>query len=164
MNINQCHASCLRRRPRSPLDIEPCDARDMSRENSPGGSYLSIDRLLKAPSHRPVVVVRQSGRATGVRVPGALLAGVSASIRRLGALLDRVGSLRRGRPQPRLDPGDLVDLNLGLRRVLDVNVHQRRVKRNWGKRDTSRWGRRTARFVRCLNKDRGREASADRPV
>lgn len=83
-----------------------------------------------------IVMVRQSAMTIpipipiGMWVPGAMFIGVLMSICRLGALLDRVSPLCGSRSLPRLDPSDLVDLNLCLGRVLNVNVHQRRVKRH----------------------------------
>lgn len=59
-----------------------------------------------------------------------LFAAVFVSIPRLGALLDGVSPVRSGRPLARLDSGYLMDLDLGLRRMLNMNVHQGRVERH----------------------------------
>lgn len=71
----------------------------------------------------------------GVRVSAAMLTGVLMSIPRLGALLDRVGPLCAPCSLPRLDSGYLVDLNLGIWRVLNVDVHQGWVERSWRRRE-----------------------------
>lgn len=65
----------------------------------------------------------------GVSV-SAMIIGGFMSIPGLRALLDRVSPFCGGRPLTRLDPGYLVDLDLGLWRVLNVDVHQGWVERH----------------------------------
>lgn len=77
-------------------------------------THLSINCFLETPSHvstvmRPVVTV-----------PTATAAGVAVA--RLRALLDRVCPICS---LAWFDSSDLMDLDLGFWRVLDVHVHQR---------------------------------------
>lgn len=88
--------------------------------------YLSVSGLLKASSHVPVLTAVWSD----VGVPAAVLDDGFLSVPGLGALLDRVSPLRAGQPLTRLDPSYLVDVDPGLRRVLNVDVHQGRVERH----------------------------------
>lgn len=67
----------------------------------------------------------------GVEVPAALLSSRLVHGPWLGALLDRVGPLWDDRSLSWLDTGHLVDLDLVLRRVLNVDVHQGRMQRYW---------------------------------
>lgn len=80
-----------------------------------------------------VLTVVQSGVAMTVPislwVPAAMLSDEFMSIRRLGALPDRVSPLCGS--LPRLHPSNLVDVDLGLWRVLNVDVHQGWVERHW---------------------------------
>lgn len=69
----------------------------------------------------------------GVWVPAAVFDDEFVSIRRLGALPDRVSPLCGS--LPRLHPSNLVDVDLGLWRVLNVDVHQGWVKRHWKRSD-----------------------------
>lgn len=89
---------------------------------------LSVDCLLKASSNVSVLTDVRCGVAMavsiGVRVSAAVLTGVFVSIPRLRALLDRVSTLSGGLSLPRLDSSYLVDLDFGLWRMLDVDVHQ----------------------------------------
>lgn len=98
--------------------------------------YLSIDCFLKA-SAMSVLTVVQSGVAMtvpiGVWVPAAVLDDEFVSIRRLGALPDRVSPLCGS--LPRLHPSNLVDVDLGLWRVLNVDVHQGWVERHCRRSD-----------------------------
>lgn len=101
--------------------------------------YLSIDCFLKASSHMSILTIVWSGMAMaiaiGVYVSATMIIGGFMSIPRLGALLDRVSPICGCWSLPRLDPGYLVDLDLGLWRVLNVDVHQRWVERHWRKGD-----------------------------
>lgn len=99
--------------------------------------YLSIDCFLKASSHMSVLTVVRSGVAipSGVGVPAAMVTGGFVPVPRLGALLYRVSPLCGGRSLPRLDPSNLVDVDFGLWRVLNVDVHQGWVERHWRGRD-----------------------------
>ncbi|TNN47551.1 hypothetical protein EYF80_042272 [Liparis tanakae] len=87
--------------------------------------YLSVIRLLEAPPDVPVVALVRSGLVMlvsggGVRGPAAaVVVGGLVSVPGLRALLDRVGAVRGGRSLPRLDQRHLVDLDFGIRRVLD---------------------------------------------
>lgn len=89
---------------------------------------LPVDRLLEASSNVSVLTDVRRGVAVavsiGVRVSAAVLTGVFVSIPRLRALLDRVSAFSGGLSLARLDSSDLVDLDLGLRRMLDVDVDQ----------------------------------------
>lgn len=67
--------------------------------------------------------------AVALRLSAVMFAGVFMTISWLGALLDRVSPLCSGWPLSRLDSSYLVDLDLGLWRVLNVDVHQRRMER-----------------------------------
>lgn len=109
--------------------------------------HLSIHRFLKASSYVFTLRVVRSDRAvtivaavtivtgmtgvTGVRVSVALLSGWVLHAPWLGALLHRVGPLCDDRSLSRLDTGYLVDLDLGLRRVLNVDIHQGWMERHW---------------------------------
>lgn len=72
---------------------------------------------------------------TSVRVPAARLSGWFVHAPWLGALLHRVSPLRHDRSLSRLDTSHLVDLNLSLRRVLNVDIHQGRMERYWKRTD-----------------------------
>lgn len=99
--------------------------------------YLSINCFLKASSHLSVLtgVLPALAVTADVYVSAAMISGRVVSIPRLGALLDRVSALCGGRSLTRLDPSDLVDLDLGLTGVLNVDVHQGRVERHWRRRE-----------------------------
>ncbi len=103
--------------------------------------YLSVDCFLKASSHMSILTVVQSGVAkpmpipSGVCMPAAMLIGGFMPVPRLGALLDRVSPLCGGRSLPRLDPSYLMDVNFGVRRVLNVDIYQGWVERHWRGRD-----------------------------
>lgn len=84
----------------------------------------------------PVPITVTVPVTVGVRVPAAMFTRVFVSIPRLGALLDRVGPLCEAWSLPRLDPSYLMDLDLGLWRVLNVDIHQGRVERRWTRRHT----------------------------
>lgn len=103
--------------------------------------YLSIICLLKASPDVSVLMVVRSGWvmpvSAGVWVPAAVVIGGFVSIPGLGALLDRVSPICGGRSLSWLDQRDLVDLDFGIWRVLDVDVHQGWVERHWGRRDPS---------------------------
>lgn len=102
--------------------------------------YLSIHCFLKASSYMFTLRVVRSDRAvtivtvatimtgvtgvTGVLVSAALFSGWLLHAPWLGALLHRVGPLCDDRSLPRLDTGYLVDLDLGLWRMLNVDIHQ----------------------------------------
>lgn len=68
--------------------------------------------------------------SAGVWVPAAVVIGGFVSIPGLGALLDRVSPICGGRSLSWLDQRDLVDLDFGIWRVLDVDVHQGWVERH----------------------------------
>lgn len=104
--------------------------------------YLSIDCFLKASSNMSILTVVRSGLAMAIPipicvwVPAAVLTGGFMPVPRLGALLDRVSPLCGGRSLPRLDPSYLVNVDFGLWRVLNVDVHQGWVERHWRRRDS----------------------------
>lgn len=114
--------------------------------------YLSVNRLLEAPSHISILAVLRTCVAIAVPIGvwvsiATLISGfimvsipvavpMSISIPGLGALLDGVSPLSGGGSLTRSHPSHLVDLNLSLWRVLDMDVHQGRVERNWRKRKT----------------------------
>lgn len=102
--------------------------------------YLSIHCLLKASSNVSVLTDVRCGVAVPVPVWvfAAVLAGVFVSISGLGALLDRVSPLRGDWSLPGLDSSYLVDLDIGLWRVLNVDIHQGWVERCWRRRDQCR--------------------------
>ncbi len=81
-----------------------------------------------------VLTVVWSGMAMtipiGLRVPAAMFSDGFVSVSRLRALLNRVSPFRGGRSLSRLHPSYLVDVDFGLWRVLNVDVHQGRVKRH----------------------------------
>lgn len=71
-----------------------------------------------------VTIVTGVTSVTGVWVSAALLSGCLLHAPGLGALLHRAGPLSDDRSLSRLDTGYLVDLDLGLGRVLNVDIHQ----------------------------------------
>lgn len=95
---------------------------------------LSIDCFLKASSNWSILIVVLSGVAmpipTGLWMPAVMLTGVFMCIPRLGALLHRVSPIAEGRSLPRLHPSYLVDMDFGVCRVLNVDVHQGWVERH----------------------------------
>lgn len=120
-----------------------------------GGSrtpHLSIHCLLKASSYMFTLRVVRSERAvtivtiatimtgmtgvTGVWVSAPLLSGWLLHTSWLGALLHRVGPLCDDRSLSRLDTRYLVDLDLGLWRMLNVDIHQGWMERHWRRTDT----------------------------
>lgn len=72
---------------------------------------------------------------TGVWVSAALLKARLVRAPWLGALLHRVGTLWDDQSLSGLDTGYLVDLDLGLWRVLNVDIHQGRMDRHWRRTD-----------------------------
>lgn len=108
--------------------------------------YLSVHCFLEASSYMftlrvvrsdvtIVTVVTIGTGVTGVWVSAALLGGCLLHAPWLGALLHRVGPLCDDRSLSRLDTGYLVDLDLGLGRVLNVDIHQGGMERYWRRTD-----------------------------